>query len=267
MKKNSCNVFGKRLAELREEKGLTQTELSQLLDIQRVTIAKYETGERAPSIDNLISFAEYFDVSTDYLLNLSPAKSNDKADLKAVCDYIGFSEETVETLKYASGYWTRYDKPKFIFLSNEAKELFYAPEVTGSFYIYFLEEFLCMSSEIVGKLIGLYLAEFEMKKISAEFYKLFGTDKVSSILQKQNNDFENCIISESEMNVQAELLKELITKREDCRMEKCSCQEALRELFENLRENTQDECIKSHNEYLKCEKRGVDNGKHNPSEE
>lgn len=267
MKKSSCNVFGKRLSELREEKRLTQTELSQLLDIQRVTIAKYETGERAPSIDNLISFAEFFDVSADYLLNLSPAKSNDKADLKAVCDYIGFSEETVETLKCASNYRTRYAENKLLFSSKEFKKLFYAPEVTESFYIYFLEEFLCVSSEIVGKLIGLYLAEFEMQKISAEFEKLFGTDKVSSILQKRHNDFEKGVISENEVNVQAELLKELITKREDCHMEKYSCKEALKELFENLRENTKDECIKSHNEYLKRKKKGENIGKHNPPKE
>lgn len=73
----NTDVFGKRLAELRKEKGITQTELSKILDIQRVTIAKYETGERAPSIDNLISFAEYFDVPTDYLLGLSKVKSYD----------------------------------------------------------------------------------------------------------------------------------------------------------------------------------------------
>lgn len=97
MKKKQCDIFGERLAALRNKKGLTQSELADNMGIQRVTIAKYETGQRAPSIDHLINFAEYFQVSTDYLLGLTESSTTD-TNVKMVCDYTGLSEEAVETI-------------------------------------------------------------------------------------------------------------------------------------------------------------------------
>ncbi len=60
--------FGKRIKELRRRKHLTQMQLSERLDISIDHIKRIECGERACSLDILILFAEYFDVSTDYLL-------------------------------------------------------------------------------------------------------------------------------------------------------------------------------------------------------
>ena len=98
MKKDQCGIFGARLAELRQKKELTQSELAEKLGVQRVTIAKNETAQRAPSIDSLILFSEFFQVSTDYLLGLSDNATTD-TDLKAVCDYTGLNEEAINTIK------------------------------------------------------------------------------------------------------------------------------------------------------------------------
>lgn len=64
------NRFAPQLKELREEKGLTQSELAKELGFTQSAIAKWENGERNPSLDVLILIAKYFDVSTDYLLGL-----------------------------------------------------------------------------------------------------------------------------------------------------------------------------------------------------
>lgn len=64
------NLLSKRLKELREEKGLTQTELGKALGFTQAAIAKWEAGTRSPNIDNMILLAKYFECSSDYLLGL-----------------------------------------------------------------------------------------------------------------------------------------------------------------------------------------------------
>lgn len=62
--------FGRRIKELREERKLTQQQLAKELNIDKSTVAKYETNSISPSCQMLIIFAKYFSVSTDYLLGL-----------------------------------------------------------------------------------------------------------------------------------------------------------------------------------------------------
>ncbi len=61
-------TIGKRLKELRKEKGLTQVQLAEELKIDKSTIAKYETDKIEPSISMLKAFVKYFKVSADYIL-------------------------------------------------------------------------------------------------------------------------------------------------------------------------------------------------------
>ena len=64
-------LLGKRLKELREEKGLTQKELSAMLNLHSVTYLHYEKSQREPPLAVLVDMARFFEVSTDYLLGLS----------------------------------------------------------------------------------------------------------------------------------------------------------------------------------------------------
>ena len=64
------NKFNEKLKELREEKKLLQKQLASELDVSQVTIARWETGTREPSFDDLIKVAKYFNVTTDYILGL-----------------------------------------------------------------------------------------------------------------------------------------------------------------------------------------------------
>ena len=57
-----------RLRELRKKKRLSQLKLAMDLNMNQNSISRYETGEREADYATLISFAEYFDVSIDYLL-------------------------------------------------------------------------------------------------------------------------------------------------------------------------------------------------------
>jgi len=62
-------VFGKKIAALRKEMGLSQYELADRLGFSRGKLANYEQGTREPDYETLKKIADFFEVTTDYLLN------------------------------------------------------------------------------------------------------------------------------------------------------------------------------------------------------
>lgn len=62
------NLFPERLTQLRTNRQLRQRELAKSLHVSTSAISNYEQSLRYPDIDMLIRIADYFDVSTDYLL-------------------------------------------------------------------------------------------------------------------------------------------------------------------------------------------------------
>lgn len=62
-------IIGIRVKQLREKTGLSQAKLAKVLGgVSQPVIARYETGDCFPSYAVLIKIADYFKVSTDYLL-------------------------------------------------------------------------------------------------------------------------------------------------------------------------------------------------------
>ncbi len=57
-----------RLKFLRNQKNVSQLKLAMDLGLNQNSISRYENGEREADYKTLIAFAEYFDVSIDYLL-------------------------------------------------------------------------------------------------------------------------------------------------------------------------------------------------------
>lgn len=69
-----------RLAELRREKGLSQEELAERLNVSRQAVSKWERGESSPDTDNLIALAQLYGISLDVLLGLQLAQTPDPAE-------------------------------------------------------------------------------------------------------------------------------------------------------------------------------------------
>ena len=65
-------MFGQNLKKLRTSKNLSQSKLSKILGISSSTIGMYEQGRRFPDQTILTKIADFFDVSTDYLLGRNP---------------------------------------------------------------------------------------------------------------------------------------------------------------------------------------------------
>jgi transcriptional regulator with XRE-family HTH domain len=79
-------IFGETLRTLRERHDMTQEALGKILNVTQSTIAYYESGKKQPTLETLLIIADYFEVSTDYLLNrtnsISAASKIPKSDIE-----------------------------------------------------------------------------------------------------------------------------------------------------------------------------------------
>lgn len=86
---NVCD-FGSVLKQLRKSHNLTQEELGLRVGLSKAVVSKYENGMGYPTFDTLIQIAEYFNVTTDYLLGVTKNKT---------INVSGLSETQIESLQ------------------------------------------------------------------------------------------------------------------------------------------------------------------------
>ena len=90
-------INGKRLKELRITKGLTQTELGDILGVSKSSICCYENGSRTPTLETIIDLIHLFGVSADYLLGndtmIKVVENNDVHYASLTKEEIMFLEE------------------------------------------------------------------------------------------------------------------------------------------------------------------------------
>ena len=67
--------FPRILSLLRKERGLTQKQVAADLDIAQALLSHYEKGKRECGLEFLVKAADYYNVSTDYLLGRSPVSN------------------------------------------------------------------------------------------------------------------------------------------------------------------------------------------------
>lgn len=63
--------LNQRLKELRQERHITQKTVADAVGIATRNMQHFEYGTAKPKLDTVIKFADYYDVSTDYLLGRS----------------------------------------------------------------------------------------------------------------------------------------------------------------------------------------------------
>ena len=83
-------MIGNILKQLRTDKGLTIAKAAEIFDVASRTYSSYELEEREPNLSLLQKFADYYNVSTDYLLG--------RTDVKAV-NTLAEDEPTEEEIK------------------------------------------------------------------------------------------------------------------------------------------------------------------------
>ena len=60
--------FAQTLRDLMEKNGTTQKELADFVGVRPQTLSLYCTGETQPNVDKLLKIAEYYKVTTDFLI-------------------------------------------------------------------------------------------------------------------------------------------------------------------------------------------------------
>lgn len=60
--------FGRRLKELRKEKGVGQAELAQDIGASKAIVSLWENNMRTPGMENIRLLSDYFEISSDYLI-------------------------------------------------------------------------------------------------------------------------------------------------------------------------------------------------------
>ncbi len=89
---------GKIIADLREQKKWSQTDLADKSSVSRVMIGKYERGEAVPSIEAAKKIADALEVSMDYLVGEGINSKFDKQTLKRLQDLNQLEDEKKRTL-------------------------------------------------------------------------------------------------------------------------------------------------------------------------
>lgn len=87
-----------RIQKLRKTKGISQEELSDAIGVSIPAVSKWESNQNIPDVDKIIALSEYFNVTTDYILNGIEEGYEDKridwskkVPIVATCfNYIGF---------------------------------------------------------------------------------------------------------------------------------------------------------------------------------
>ena len=85
---------GETIRELRKSKNLNQDQLAELANLNRVTVAKYESGKIEPGAQALSRLADALDVTVDELLGREPVVSQESWDVEAA-----FSDPDYESIR------------------------------------------------------------------------------------------------------------------------------------------------------------------------
>lgn len=70
-------MIGEKIKELRIKKDMTQSELGKIIGVSSSTIGMYEQNRRQPDISTLIKIADYYNVTTDFLLDREDKPNNE----------------------------------------------------------------------------------------------------------------------------------------------------------------------------------------------
>ena len=64
-------MFGERFKSLRLSRGINQVEMAKIFGVTKQSVSNWENENIMPSVDMLVKIADFFNVSTDFLLGLT----------------------------------------------------------------------------------------------------------------------------------------------------------------------------------------------------
>lgn len=223
MKKTSIgnkynDPFPTRLRQLIEETGVMQYDLAEKIGITRQAISQYCNGLTLPNADKIVEMAKFFDVSTDYLLGVSTCRKAD-TELKAICDYTGLSEESINLLHIFSKKKRLEFEGFFVtpYLSNmpryRAADFFSASSFFNNFIIFASKHGIGTGLNILKNADDFLYALLQEKTIDDGYSKQHCQDERFAALFKIQKDF--CFFIEDYFEHRANLYFEKFQRIKD----------------------------------------------------
>lgn len=105
--------FGEKLKELRAKNNITQQELADYIGVGRPSIAGYETKNKHPDYDRLRLIAQFFNVSTDYLLDVNTVTEKTTEDITLATHREEFGEDLPEDAREELDNFLNYLRYKY----------------------------------------------------------------------------------------------------------------------------------------------------------
>lgn len=90
-------IIGQRISKLLMERGLPQRDLASAVGVHANVVSYWCRSVRVPNIDQIVDVANFFDVTTDYLLGLTDVAAPDM-DMQALCGMTGLTKEAAANL-------------------------------------------------------------------------------------------------------------------------------------------------------------------------
>lgn len=122
-------TLGKTIRELRESLKISQKELAERIGISNVVLSRYELDDRKPDYDTLEKIADFFNVTTDYLIGRSDIKNPDQLTQESIKneDYAALTPYQKEVIDFFlnSKNLSFQDKPESLLDALEEFEIFY----------------------------------------------------------------------------------------------------------------------------------------------
>ena len=122
-------TLGKTIRELRESLKLSQKELAERIGVSNVVLSRYELDDRKPDFDTLEKIADFFNVTTDYLLGRSNIKNPEEITYAGIKndEYAALTPYQKEVMDFfmQSESLSFHDKPENLLDALEEFEIFY----------------------------------------------------------------------------------------------------------------------------------------------
>lgn len=170
--------FAQRLVYLREQKGISQQELADNLNITRQSLSLYEKAERTINIELLAKIADFFNVSTDYLMGRTDIPSMNE-DIQTACKVTGLSDEAIKNLKWIE--------------SNDKCNMMNMI-ISSQFFLDFVDFITIYFNDLINK----YLKKMQIEDCRDEINKFSNTEcedrlKLCDLRNKMQKELEDLV--------------------------------------------------------------------------
>ena len=187
-------IIGQRINKLLVINNVKQKDLAEYLGVPDNTISYFCNGKRMPNTEQIKKISDFFNVSSDYLLGISPVRTKDK-DVQFICDYVHLNETSINLLH------------KWYSSSNTEILNFFLNGLQAFDFVDFSHKFVVYKAQYKK------LVEYKEQMLKNNS-RCFNADDIEKILDEDKKLNDDILLTEFKIQKSAINLLNLYTKEE-----------------------------------------------------